>query len=97
MRVRSAILVVLIAMISLTGCYTMKHTVGAGAKGSQTESAKQWFALWGLVALNNPDTKEMAHGATDYTIMTQQSFLDGLIGMFTMAVTIQPRTVEVTR
>jgi hypothetical protein len=97
MRVRSAIIVALIATISLTGCYTIKHTVGAGAKGSQTESAKQWFVLWGLVALNNPDSKEMAHGATDYTIMTQESFIDLVIGAFTGVVTIYPRTVEVTR
>ena len=97
MRVRFAIIMVLAVTICFTGCYTMKHTVGAGAKGSQTESARQWYALWGLVALNNPDSKEMAKGATDYTITTTQTFVDSLIGMITGIVTISPRTVEVTR
>ena len=97
MRVRIAIMTVLVAAVCFTGCFTIKHTVGAGAKGSQTESARQWFALWGLVALNSPDSKEMAKGATDYTITTTQTFVDGLIGMFTGIVTISPRTVEVTR
>ena len=97
MKVRAAMIVVLAATICFTGCFTMKHTVGNGAKGSQTESSKQWYALWGLVALNNPDTKEMAKGASDYTITTQHSFLDVIIGMFTGAVTIYPRSVEVTR
>lgn len=97
MRVRLAMIMVLVASICFTGCYTMKHTVGAGAKGSQTESARQWYALWGLISISSPDSKEMAKGATDYTITTTQSFVDVLIGAFTGIVTIYPRTVEVTR
>jgi PBP1b-binding outer membrane lipoprotein LpoB len=78
-------------------CATHVHTVGNGAQSSQTIQKKQWFALWGLVPINSVDSKAMADGAKDYTIKTEQSFIDGVITIFTSFVTINVRTVEVKK
>lgn len=87
------------ALISLTmvACHTHTHVVGRGAQTGMTESAKQWYILWGLVPLSNVDTKAMAGGANDYTITTTTSFVDVIIGAFTSIVTVDCRTVEVKR
>lgn len=92
-----SIALTLCVSILMTSCFSINHTVGAGAKGSDTQQAKQWFALFGLVPISNVDSKAMAGGATDYTINTQRSFVDGLIGIFTGIVTIYPTTVKVTK
>jgi hypothetical protein len=75
----------------------MNHVVGDGAKSSQVEEAKQWYVLWGLVPINEVDTKKMAGDVTDYTITTQQSFVDVVIGIFTGLISVYPRTVTVTK
>lgn len=93
----SSLAVALLIMFSVSSCYTMTHTVGAGAQGADVSSKKQWFALWGLVPISQVDTKAMAGGASDYTITTKQSFGDSVIGMFTGIVTISPRTVKVVK
>lgn len=81
----------------LTSCYTITHQVGNGAQGTATKEARQWFILWGLVPLNNVDSKVMAGGATDYTITTTQTGLDVIIGIFTSAITVAPMTVKVQK
>lgn len=92
-----SIALTLTVSVLMTSCFSVTHTVGAGAKGSDTQSAKQWFALFGLIPISNADSKAMAGGATDYTINTQRSFVDGLIGIITGFVTIYPTTVTVTK
>ena len=91
----AAILVV--AMLFMVGCSVHTHVVGEGAKSARTESATQWYILFGLVPLNTVNSNAMAAGAANYTIKTQTSFIDGLIGIFTGIVTISRRTVEVTK
>ena len=81
----------------LSSCYTLEHTVGNGAQGSSVEKTRQWYALWGLVPINQTDTKAMAGGAQDYTITTKHTFVDFVISAFTGIVTIQPKTVEVKK
>ena len=97
MKKLQSIAFALAIMLMVSSCYTMNHTVGNGGAGSETVVKKQWYALWGLVPINQADTKEMAAGATDYTITTEASFVDGLIGIFTGFVTIYPRTVKVSK
>ncbi len=86
-----------LAPVAMTGCFTHTHVVGDGAQTGQTEMKRQWYILFGLVPLNEVDSKAMAGGADDYTIKTTQSFIDSVIGLFTGVVTIQPQTVEVTK
>lgn len=53
--------------------------------------------LWGLVPLNTVDAKAMANGASDYTVVTQMTFIDGLISALIGGLSVGARTVSVTR
>lgn len=79
------------------GCSAHMHTVGKGAQGGEQAKARQWYVLFGLVPINTVDTKAMAGSATDYTIKTEQSFLDIVINFFTGIVTVNSRTVTVKK
>jgi PBP1b-binding outer membrane lipoprotein LpoB len=83
--------------VALSSCMTTIHTVGSGAKTGVTVAEKQWYALWGLVPINNVDSKQMAGGASDYTIKVQVKFIDYVISAFTGIVTINVQTVEVKK
>lgn len=94
---KAMVLTLAVALIFMTGCYSITHTVGEGHKTGYVESARQWYALWGLVPLNKVDSKEMVKGATDYTIKTEFTALDIIISFATSWVTIYPMTVEVKK
>lgn len=96
---KTMVLALCLLMMSLpmVGCFTMKHSIGSGGSGQSSVSKKQWYALWGLVPLNQVDGGALAAGATDYTIKTQWSFVDILINIITGYVTIHSRTVTVTK
>ncbi|HTA77410.1 MAG TPA: tetratricopeptide repeat protein [bacterium] len=90
-------LVVLFAPLS--GCYTMNNTIGSGAPdGAPVAEDRQWFLLWGLLPLNNVDGGKMAQDKglrTNYTIQTQQSFIDVILNIFTGFVSVYSRDVKV--
>lgn len=90
--------VVLAAMLLvLIGCAAHTHIVGNGAQTGAMEEQRQWYVLWGLVPINEVNTDVMAAGATDYTIKTEQSALDVVINIFTTWVSVNSRTVTVTK
>jgi hypothetical protein len=97
MRLGVRITAALLAVMLLAGCAAHTHVVGGGAKGMQTSEARQWYILWGLVPINDVDTAAMAGGADDYTVHTEQSVIDVLIGIVATYVTITSRTVTVTK
>ncbi len=97
MKKFAVVVLILVFCFSLLGCYTIQHQVGSGASSGVKMEKKQWFILFGLIPLNEVDTKAMAAGTENYTIQTQQSFVDVVIGVFTGYVTIYPRTVTVTK
>ncbi len=91
------IIIMLITLLALVGCATHIHTIGKGAQSGQTIETRQWYALWGLVPLNEVDTSTIAGDATDYEIKTEQNALDIILNIFTSAITIYSRTVTVTK
>jgi len=98
MRATKAVAIILLAsMIFITGCMTHIHVIGEGSKSGAVEQERQWYVLWGLVPINKIDTKVMAKGAKDYEIKTEMNALDVIINIFTSAVTVYSRTVEVKR
>ena len=99
MNKRSLVLAVALVFVCgmAAGCMAHTHVVGSGGKGNGYGQARQWYALWGLVKINNADSAQMAGNATDYTIKTWVSPIDFLISIFTGYVTIYCRTVEVQR
>lgn len=97
LRKAIALLLILSTLISLTGCYTHKYMMGNGPQTGNAQEERQWFALWGLIPINTVDTKAMIGNATDYSVKSELTFLDVVIGIFTGIVTVQPRTIEVKK
>lgn len=97
--------VTLIAVILFTtalssgGCYTQKVEVGKGANEGTEKQFQQWFVLWGLVPMTKvePDVKAYIGADADYTVVTQFTAIDCVIGFFTNIVTIGPKTVTVQK
>ena len=84
-------------VLMIVGCATHIHQIGKGAQSNQVVEARQWYILFGLVPLNQVDTAQMAGGATNYTIKTEQSALDVIMNLFTSYVSVNSRTVTVTK
>ena len=92
-----ATVLLLVAMVVASGCAAHTHVIGDGGDGSETVEKRQWYVLWGLVPINDVDSAELADGAADYTIETEQSALDVIINIFTGVVSVYSRTVTVTK
>ena len=88
---------VMLTCFLFVGCSTHIHTIGDGSQTGESNSTRQWYALFGLVALNEVDVDAMADGAANYEIKTQSSFVDILISGFTNYVTVSCRSVTVTK
>ncbi len=97
MNIKLLSIILIFIFMFLCGCYSITHTVGDGAKNNQTSTERQWYILYGLVPLNEVDSKAMAGSASDYEITTEMTFVDGVIGIFTGIITVQPRTVTVKK
>ncbi|MEA3475328.1 MAG: hypothetical protein U9R23_02615 [Candidatus Cloacimonadota bacterium] len=95
-KITSVVIIILFLTI-LVGCMAHVHKIGSGPQGKGIETARQWYALWGLIPINEVDTNSMAGETTDYEIKTETTLVDGLISCFTSYVTINCRTVTVTK
>jgi hypothetical protein len=82
--------------IMLTSCYSYTSVVGKGAQGNSEVSKWNHYAIGGLAPIGVSDSKEMAAGATDYTVRTRQSFVNGLIAAITFTI-YTPTTTTVTK
>lgn len=93
----SVMLAVVLITLFVFSCAAHIHTVGNGPQKNEIQKTRQWYILWGLVNLNEVDTKAMAGDATDYEIKTEISPLDFLIGIPASCITVRSRTVTVTK
>lgn len=87
--------VVMMAVV-LSSCMSLTHTVGAGGSG-ESVTKRQWYVLWGLVPINEVDSKAMAGGAQNYTVKSSVTPLDFIINIFTGIITVNSQTVEVKK
>ncbi|MCF7824931.1 MAG: Bor family protein [Candidatus Marinimicrobia bacterium] len=92
---KKVVILIVVAAFLLMSCSTHVHTIGKGPQTGKTETAKQWYILFGLVPLTDVDTAAMAGGAADYEIMTQQAPIDIVISMVLGLTTISSRSVTV--
>lgn len=84
------------ASVMLTSCYTYTSVVGKGAQGNQKVTKWNHYVIYGLAPVGVSDSKEMAGGATDYTVTTKQSFVNGLISSLTFGI-YTPTVTTVTK
>lgn len=82
--------------ILLTSCYSYTSVVGEGAKGNSQVTEWNHYVVYGLAPVGVSDSKQMAGGATDYTVHTRQSFVNGLISAITFGI-YTPSTTTVTK
>jgi hypothetical protein len=93
-----------VLVLGLSACYSQKIVVGNGAPTrsaaeapANEESTKAWFFLFGLIPGQGPiDADKIAKGASNYTVVYELSFIDGLISGITGGL-VSPRTVTVKR
>lgn len=80
----------------LSSCYTYTSVVGKGGQFNQSVTHKNHYLIDGLVTLKTSDSKSMAGGATDYTVTTAHTFIDGLLATVTFGI-YTPTTTTVTK
>ena len=82
--------------IMLTSCFSYTSVVGKGAQGSSQVTEWNHYVIGGLAPVGVSDSKTMAGGATDYTVHTRQTFVNGLIAALTFSI-YTPTTTTVTK
>ncbi|MFT5753818.1 MAG: hypothetical protein ACI9FW_001355 [Flavobacterium sp.] len=82
--------------IMLTSCFSYTSVVGKGAQGSTKVTQWNHYVIGGLAPVGVSDSKEMAGGATDYSVTTKQTFVNGLIAALTFSI-YTPTTTTVTK
>ncbi len=97
MRRMVSLIVLAAFLLAFVGCTMHTHVVGDGAQQGVKMEKRQWYVLWGLVPINDVNSDTMAGGSTDYTIKTEQSVVDVIINIFTGFITVNSRTVTVTK
>jgi hypothetical protein len=97
MKKKKSFLALFLLVFMLSSCMTLTHVVGNGGTSGVSTEQKQWYALWGLVPVNNVDSKAMAAGATSYTVKSQVKFVDYVISAFTSVISFNVQTVSVQK
>ena len=97
MKKKLVLIIAPFLFLTLFSCATHVHTVGNGPSTGEVVTATQWWALNGLIALNEVDTNAMAGGAANYEVKTSMEPIDIIIGIPCMYVTVSRRTVTVTK
>ena len=97
MKTIKTFLGIFLLALLLSSCMSLTHVVGTGASSGVTTEKKQWYALWGLVPINEVDSKAMAGGDSNYTIKSKVKFVDYVISAFTSAISINVQTVSVQK
>lgn len=90
------IMVACAVIAGFSSCMTHTHVVGMGAQGNTVVEETEMFFIAGLIGGGSVDTNAMAGGASDYTIQTQTTVMNGLIASITGNIVV-PRTVTVTK
>jgi len=85
-----------VASVTLSSCYNYTSVVGKGAQGNSKSTEWNHYVIYGLAPVGVSDSKEMAKGATDYTVQTQQSFVNGLVSLLTFGI-YTPTETTVTK
>lgn len=82
--------------ILLTSCYSYTSVVGKGAQGNKEVTKWNHYVIGGLAPVGVSDSKAMADGATDYTVHTRLTFINGLVAALTFSI-YTPTTTTVTK
>jgi hypothetical protein len=79
-----------------SSCYCYTSVVGKGPQSNVQVTKWNHYILFGLAPIDVSDSKSMAGGATDYSVLTRQSFVNGLVSGLTFGI-YTPTTTTVTK
>ena len=97
---KAVVMIMIVSSLFLIGCSTHVHTVGTGPQTGVSNTARQFYLLYGLIPLNSVDTGAMAEGAANYEIQTQVGPMDVVINVASavaIAGIVSSRSVTVTK
>ena len=97
---KAVVMIMIVSSLFLIGCSTHFHTVGTGPQTGVSNTARQYYLLYGLIPLNSVDTGAMAGGAANYEIQTQVGPMDVVINVASavaIAGIVSSRSVTVTK
>ena len=83
-------------LLVLNSCYSYTSVVGKGAQGDTKVVKNNTYFIHGLVKTKQSNPKEMADGATNYTVETKHTFINGLLTAITFGI-YAPTTTTVTK
>ncbi len=83
-------------LVTLSSCYTYTTVVGNGAQGNQETTQWNHYVIFGLAPVGVSNPKQLAGGAKDYTVVTQQTFVNGLISAITFGI-YTPTTTKIIK
>lgn len=86
----------MLGLLTLNSCYTYTWTVGSGPKTGITEQGMNSHLIFGLVDLKQTDWKTLAGDATDYRVIHEHTFIDGLVAAITFGI-FTPTTTKVIK
>ena len=94
-RTLAAVLLI-VFLLPMTACYNLTHVVGTGGEGTRViAEQRQWFAIFGLIDMNDVDSKEMSDNVVNYTVVYEMTTVDFIKSILTSLATIQCCTVRV--
>lgn len=86
-----------VALVLLaTGCYSVTSRPDGAFKlaATPTFEQRQDFYLWGLVGESHIDTKQVCATSQTVQMQSQQTFVDGFLGLITLGI-YSPQTAKV--
>ncbi len=95
-RFTKTVLALAVIATSMSSCFTYTNVVGKGAQSGQKVSQWNHYVIGGLIPAGVSDSKKMAGGATDYTIVTSHTFVNLLLQGVTFGI-YAPTTTTVTK
>jgi len=79
----------------LTSCYSYTTVVGEGPQGNKETEVWNHYLLFGLAPVDVSIPTEVANNATNYSVTTEQTFVNGLISALTFGI-YTPTTTVIT-
>lgn len=80
----------------LTSCYSYTTVVGNGGQGGEETTSWNHYLIYGLVPVGVSNPSNMNDGASNYTVHTRQTFLNGILHAITAGI-YSPTTTTVTK
>jgi hypothetical protein len=93
-QLRFALIGITALVLSSCSTVTLRDRGVAKIDSEPTYSDSKPFFLWGIVGKNHVDVKTVCNGRGAVQLQSQQTFVDGLLGVITLGI-YSPRTAKV--